>query len=649
VISKETIQQIQSRIDIVDIVGSFVKLKRRGTNYLGLCPFHNEKSPSFTVSGVKEIYKCFGCGKSGNSISFLMELEKYSYVEALRWLANKYGIEIEETQVSPEQKLQQQASDSLYIINNFAQKYFTDALLNTDEGKDIALSYLKERGFRKDIINKFQLGYNPNAGDSFAKAATAAQYNTELLLKTGLVVSRENGLRDNYKERIIFPIHNQSGKVLGFGARLIKKNDKAPKYINTPENEIYVKSKILYGSYFARTAIDKADECLLVEGYTDVVSLHQAGIENVVASGGTSLTPDQLRLIKKYTNNLTIIYDGDGAGVKAALRGMDLALEEGLNVRLVLIPDNEDPDSYVNKIGATAFIQFIQNNKKDFVLFQLGQSLIEAGNDSVKKTAIVNRIAETISKITKAEHFTKRQDYIKQVAEMLKIEEAGLNDLVNKFIRDKVQKEQFKQIDEPVNADINAGENETQQEEVSSNLFFKDEQQERAIVRSLIEFGLKTWDEEKQITVADFILHEMEHNELDAMIENKNIVEVITLYKNWYKAGNSPTEKDFLYYENPEINNLVIQLMDSQTEISANWSKKFEGKIATRDELFKEEVHSTLTYFKLRKLKKLIDENQRALEKAATSEDQILHLQVHAELKQIEKDITKLFGTVILK
>jgi DNA primase len=649
VISKETIQQIQSRIDIIDIVGSFVKLKRRGTNYLGLCPFHNEKSPSFTVSGVKEIYKCFGCGKSGNSISFLMELEKYSYVEALRWLANKYGIEIEETQVSPEQKLQQQASDSLYIINSFAQKFFSDALLQTDEGKDIALSYLKERGFREDIINKFQLGYNPNSGDAFAKAATAAQYNTDLLVKSGLVVSRENGLRDNYKERIIFPIHNLSGKVLGFGARLIKKNDKAPKYINTPENEIYVKSKILYGSYFARTAIDKADECLLVEGYTDVVSLHQAGVENVVASGGTSLTPDQLRLIKKYTNNLTIIYDGDGAGVKAALRGMDLALEEGLNVRLVLIPDNEDPDSYVNKIGATAFIQFIQDNKKDFVLFQLGQSLVEAGNDSIKKTAIVNRIAETISKITKAEHFTKRQDYIKQVAEMLKIEEAGLNDLVNKFIRDKVQKEQFKQIDEtPV--DNNAvGENDLPQDDLSTNLFFKDEQQERAIVRSLIEFGLKNWDEENNQTVADFILQEMEQNELEAMIENKNIVSIINLYKTWYKAGNSPTEKDFLYYENPEINNLVIQLMDSQTEISANWSKKFEGKIATRADLFKEEVNSTLAYFKLRKLKKLIDENQRALEKAFTTEDQMLHLQMHAELKQIEKNITNKFGTVIVK
>ncbi len=644
-ISKETIQQIQSRIDIVDIVGSFVKLKRRGSNYLGLCPFHNEKSPSFTVSGAKEIYKCFGCGKSGNSIGFLMELEKYSYVEALRWLANKYGIEIEETEATPEAKLYQQASDSLYVINNFGQKFFSEALFDTEEGQDIALSYLKQRGFREEIIKKFQLGYNPAGGDVFAKAALAAQYNPELLQKSGLVVMRDQGLRDNYRERIIFPIHNQSGKVLGFGARLIKSNDKAPKYINTPENEIYVKSKILYGSYFARMAIDKADECLLVEGYTDVVSLHQAGVENVVASGGTSLTPDQLRLVKKYTNNLTIIYDGDGAGVKAAVRGMDLALEEGLNVRLVLIPDNEDPDSYVNKIGAAAFKEFVENNKKDFVIFQLGLSLEEAGNDSVKKSAIVNRIAETISKITKAEHFTKRQDYVKQVAEMLKIEEAGLNDLVNKFIREKVQKVEGRQL--AVDSEQLANEDhQASDESYTENLFNKDEKQERAIVRSLLEFGLKQWDEET--TVANYIFTEMDENDLEAMIENTNLISIINLYKTWYKEGKNPTDKDFLYYEDATINNLVINLMDSQTEISANWSRIFEGKIATREDLFKEEVISTLTHFKLRKIKKLIEQNNNEMKTVSTEEAMIL-IRVQQALKKVEKQLTANMGTVFFK
>src|SRR5882724_133619 len=392
-ITQQSIQQILSRIDIIEIVGGFVKLKKRGVNYLGLCPFHNEKTPSFTVSPAKEIYKCFGCGRSGNAISFLMEHEKYSYVEALKWLANKYNVEIEETESSPELKLQQQAAESLHILNSFAQKYFTDKLFNSEEGQDIGLSYLKERGFREEIMLKFQLGYCTEAYDAFAKSALAAQYNLEYLQKSGLVVVRDGRTIDNYRGRIIFPVHNQTGKVVGFGARIIKNNDRAPKYINTPENEIYVKSKILYGSYFARHAIDKHDECLLVEGYTDVISLHQAGVENVVASGGTSLTQDQLRLVKKYTNNLTIIYDGDAAGIKAAQRGLDMALEEGLNVQLVLIPDNDDPDSYVNKIGASAFRDFITANKKDFVLFQLEISLKDAGTDTNKKATVVNQIA----------------------------------------------------------------------------------------------------------------------------------------------------------------------------------------------------------------------------------------------------------------
>ena len=642
-ISQETIQQIQNRIDITEIVGSFVKLKKRGANYLGLCPFHNEKSPSFTVSPAKEIYKCFGCGKSGNTIGFLMDLEKYSYVESLRWLANKYNVEIEETEVSPETRLQQQSADSLYAINNFAQKHFTDALFDS-EGRDVALSYLKERGFREEIIKKFQLGYDPASGDSFAKAAIKGQYNPELLQKSGLVVNRDETLRDNYRGRIIFPVHNQSGKISGFGARLIKNNDKAPKYINTPENEIYVKSRILYGSYFARMAIDKADECLLVEGYTDVVSLHQAGIENVVASGGTSLTPDQLRLVKKYTNNLTIIYDGDGAGVKAAVRGMDLALEEGLNVKLVLIPDNEDPDSYVNKLGPAAFADFVRENKKDFVIFQLGISLAEAGNDSAKKSLIVNRIAETISKITKAEHFTKRQDYIKQVAEMLKIEEAGLNDLVNKFIREKVQKDEGRQFSKE---ELHVSDEDEAQNKNSPDLLFnKDEMQERAIVRSLLEFGLKEW--EKNITVADYILKEFD-NDLENMIENSSLVSVINIYRKLYQEGNEPTAKDFLYHSDKELSLLVIDIMDSQSEISPNWANRYEGKIYTREDLFKEEVISTFSYFKLRKIKRMIDENHREMEKAGTDEEQFLYLKTHLALKKEEQAITEQTGTVIFK
>jgi DNA primase len=644
-ISQNSIQQIQSRIDITEIVGSFIKLKKRGTNYLGLCPFHNEKSPSFTVSPAKEIYKCFGCGKSGNTISFLMEHEKYSYVEALRWLAAKYNVEIEETEVSPEVKVLQQTADSLYIINSFAQKYFSHALMETEDGKAIALSYLKERGFREEIIQKFQLGYNPEERDSFTKAALAAQYNLEYLQKTGLVAVRDERPMDNYRGRIIFPIHNQSGKVLGFGARIIKKNDKAPKYINTPENEIYVKSKLLYGSYFARMAIDKADECLLVEGYTDVVALHQAGIENVVASGGTSLTPDQLRLIKKYTSNLTIIYDGDNAGIKAALRGLDLALEESLNVKLVLIPDKEDPDSYVNKVGAAAFTEFISNNKKDFILFQLEIALQDAGNDSNKKSAVVNRMAETIARINKTEDFTRQQDYIKRCSEILKIEESGMHALVNKFIREKIVKEENKNTREEQFTSTN--EPGPGIEDDAAMLLNKDEMQERGMIRSLLEWGIKDWDGTQR--VADYMFTEIAENQLDELIDNKELVRVMETYKTWYNAGIEPTAKNFLYHEDLPLSSLVVGLMDVSYEISPNWKEHFEGHIPTREELYQQEVFSTLNYLKLRKIKRLMDENQRDLEKPHTSDEQMILLQTHQHLKQVEIALTKQLGTVIFR
>lgn len=646
IIAQNTIQQILSRVDIIDIIGTFVKLKKRGANYLGLCPFHNEKSPSFTVSPAKEIYKCFGCGRSGNSISFLMEAEKYSYVEALRWLANKYGVEIEETETSPEYKQQQQAADSLYIINNFAQQFFSTQLFETNEGQDIALSYLKQRGFREDTIKKFQLGYNPEAKDTFSKAALAAQYNQEYLLKSGLVNNREDILYDNYRGRIIFPIHNQSGKVLGFGARIIKKNDKAPKYINTPENEIYVKSKVLYGSYFARQPIDKADECLLVEGYTDVVSLHQAGIENVVASGGTALTPDQLRLIKKYTNNLTIIYDGDNAGVKAALRGLDLALEEGLNVQLVLIPDGEDPDSYVNKVGSSAFATFIATNKKDVILFQLNIALAEAGNDNNKKSLVINQIAETIAKINKLEDFSKQQAYIKQSAEILKIEESGLIALVNKHIKEKVYKDETKAFrnQEFLNEAVD---NALQIDNDAALLLSKDEQHERAMVRSLLEFGNKPWNDEE--TVAKYMFAEIAENQLSDLIDNKNLVRLLDTYKIWYDNGIEPTTKNFLYHDDVELSTLAVSIMDFNYEISPNWSAHFEGHIPTREDLFKEEVFSTLNYLKLRKIKRLIDENQRELEKAIGNDEQMICLQTHQHLKQVEMELTKQLGTVIFR
>ena len=646
-IPQETIQQIVSRIDIIEIISSFIRLKKRGVNYIGLCPFHNEKSPSFTVSPSKEIYKCFGCGRSGNTISFLMEHEKYSYVEALKWLAGKYNVEIEETAVSPEFKEQQQVADSLYIINKFAKDFFHEILFNKDEGINVGLGYLKERGFREDIIKKFELGYNPDARDTFTKAAIDAQFNPDLLKKSGLVVARDNGLQDNYRGRIIFPVHNHTGKISGFGARLIRNNDKAPKYINTPENEIYVKSKILYGSHFARQAIDKADECLLVEGYTDVLALHQAGIENVVASGGTSLTPDQLRLIKKYTRNLTILYDGDPAGIKAALRGLDLALEEGLNVRLVLLPNQEDPDSYINKNGVTSFTSFIRDNKKDFILFQLEFALMDAGDDTNKRSQVVNRIAESISKINKAEDFVKQQDYIHKTAELLKIDESGLHTLVNKYIREKLIKEEkrfisdekfFQQQPSGIATEFPENDND------ALELLNRDEVSERAVVRCLIEYGLMEWQAGK--TVADYLLYECIDDEI---ITNPALLKIINNYRFWYEEKLEPTAKNFLYGDDLEMSRMVVSIIEFPYELSPGWQKNYEMPVPTREDNYKEEIISTLNYLELKKIKKLIGLNQKELEETTSPERQTFLMQTHIRLKDLETKITKGTGAVILK
>ena len=639
-ISQDTIQQITNRIDIVEIVGEFVKLKKRGANYLGNCPFHNEKSPSFTVSPSKEIYKCFGCGKSGNAIGFIMEHEKYSYVEALKWIAVRYNIQIEETEVSPEIKQQQQVAESLFVLNSFAQKHLSNNLFNTEEGKSVGLSYLQHRGFREDILQKFLIGYNLEARDDLTKAFIQNQFNLEFAQKASLVTLRNDEPVDNYRGRITFPIHNQSGKIIGFGARIIKSNDKAPKYINTQENEIYSKSKVLYGLYFARQAINKFDECLLVEGYTDVVSLHQAGIENVVASGGTSLTPDQLRLIRKHTNNLTIIYDGDSAGVAAALRGLDKALEEGLNVKLVLIPDNEDPDSYVKKIGASPFRDFIDQNKKDFIIFQLEVMLQQAGNDTAKRSAVVNQVAETLSKFQRAEDFVKQQDYIRQCSTMLHIDETGLTNLVNKIKRDKLVKEENKQSQA---IPIVPVDEENKQLDDTSSLLLNDEYQERDLLRVLLEHGLLQWDEEK--TMAEYIFEELESYSID----NSDLELLLTIYKDQYYNGLQPGAKTLLYHENEMIRKLVINLTMQQYELSPNWDKKLEGMNINNRDISRQDVIMSLNYFKLRKLKRMFDENQHDIQNAKTFEEQMTFIKIHKGLKDEEQKITKELGTVIIR
>ncbi len=682
-ISKNTVQQIISRLEILDIVGGFVKLKRRGTNYLGLCPFHNEKSPSFTVSPSKEIFKCFGCGKSGNSISFIMEHEKLSYVEALRWLAAKYNIQIEETAVSPQQRLQVQTSESLFIINQFAQKFFSEQLFETENGNDIALSYMKERGFTEDVLRKFGVGYSPDSRDLFTKKAIAAQFNQELLQKSGLVVLRNEQFQDNYRDRIIFPVHNHIGKIIGFGARLIKKNDKAPKYINTPENELYVKSKILYGTYFAKQAIDKLDECLLVEGYTDVISLHQSGIENVVASGGTSLTSDQLRLIKKYTKNLTIIFDGDSAGIKAALRGLDMAIEEGLNVKLLLIPDNEDPDSFIKKYGSKVFLKFIQTNKQDFIIFKLEALRKEFRNDVSKKGEIVEQIAQTISKIDKVEDFTKQQDYIRTISGQLQIDEGGFTDLVNKYIRNRLASNENKL---PIKELENFAENSKKGEQSdfsdqSFELIFRDECQEKEVARVLIEFGEKPYNSNE--TVAQHIINIKPDDEL---FQNTGVLKIINEYSEHLKRGSFPDKTFFIYHPDLEISALVVSLFEIKYQESERWKRELSSSTGYQPTLTQqsyeeymsaiknpellskflnlskdnshEQVHSAALYLNLKKVIHLISQHTLDFEKENPTQEQLKSKEIYEgmknyiltqmALKEIEKKTINGNGTVIM-
>ena len=482
---------------------------------------------------------------------------------------------------------------------------------------------------------------------------------------------------DNYRGRIIFPVHNPGGKVLGFGARVLKNNDRAPKYINTPENEIYVKSKILYGSYFARQAIDRGDECLLVEGYTDVISLHQAGIENVVASGGTSLTTDQLRLIKKYTNNVTIIYDGDAAGVKAALRGLDMALEEGLNVKLVLIPDNEDPDSYVNKVGPSVFREFVQKNKRDFILFQLDVALKDAGPDSTKKAEVVNQIAETISRINKAEDFTKQQDYIKQCSEILKIDESGLHALVNKFIRNRIiTQEKSLPFEQARHHEENAKKaQETDYDDATFDLLFKDELQERELARILLEYGTRYWDDRQLI--AEYVLSEMID---ETLLDNPDIINLINVIKQQLQIAPQQLNKNyFIYHPDSKLGSLAVSLLNFPYEESEHWKREYSQATGYQKRLFEqsyeefiqtvardndqqlmrylkmdedrthEEVESALNYLKLRKIKRMLKENHADMEKMHSKEEQEMLFRTHEHLKQMERAITEKLGTVILR
>ena len=420
---------------IVDVVSEFVTLRRRGVNYVGLCPFHNEKTPSFSVSPSKGVCKCFSCGKGGNVVHFIMEHEQLNYYEALKWLAKKYGIEVKERELSDEEKQAQSVRESLFLVNDFANKYFQDILHNHRDGQAVGMSYFRQRGFRDDIIKKFQLGFSTEGRDALYQEAKKKGFNTDYLVKTGLCYTRDDGqLRDRFWGRVIFPVHTLSGKVVAFGGRILKSDTKVAKYVNSPESEIYHKSRELYGIYFAKQAIVKQDKCFLVEGYTDVISMHQAGVENVVASSGTALTSGQIRMIHRFTNNITVLYDGDWAGIKASLRGIDMLLEEGMNIKVMLLPDGDDPDSFARKHNATEFQEYITAHEVDFIRFKTNLLMSDAKGDPYKRSEVIKDIVKSIAVIPEA---IMRSEYIKECSQMLHIEERILVSEVAKLKKEK--------------------------------------------------------------------------------------------------------------------------------------------------------------------------------------------------------------------
>ena len=433
-IDQSTIDRILDAAQIVDVVSEFVTLRKRGVNYIGLCPFHNEKTPSFSVSPSKGVCKCFSCGKGGNVVHFIMEHEQLSYYEALKWLAKKYNIEIKERELTDAEKQAQSLRESLFVVNQFASEYFQDILYNHIDGQRIGMTYLRSRGFRDDIIRKFQLGYSTDAPDGLARAAAQKGFREEFLEKTGLCYRKDNGtLHDRFWGRVIFPVHTLSGKVVAFGGRVLSSATKnvQMKYVNSPESEIYHKSRELYGMYFAKQAIVRQDCCFLVEGYTDVISMHQSGIENVVSSSGTALTSDQIRLIHRFTNNITLLYDGDGAGIKASIRGIDMLLEEGMNIKVCLLPDGDDPDSFARKHNATDYQAYINAHEVDFIRFKTNLLLEEAGRDPIKRAGLISSIVKSISVIPDA---IVRSVYIRECSQLLQMEEKILVEATAKLI-----------------------------------------------------------------------------------------------------------------------------------------------------------------------------------------------------------------------
>jgi len=618
-IDQTTIQQILDAAEIADVVGEFVTLKRRGTSLIGLCPFHNEKTPSFNVSQAKGIYKCFGCSKGGSSVNFIMEHEHLSYTDALRWLAKKYNIDIREREESPENVKERNDRESQLIISEFAQKFFSEQLWDTNSGRLVGLSYLRQRGMRDDIIKKFGIGYCPEGKDLMTNAALKEGFRMEFLEKTGLTIKREDWIRDRFAGRVMFPIHGISGRVIGFGGRTLMQDKTIAKYLNSPESDIYHKSRVLYGIFQAKRSIIQQDKCYLVEGYTDVTSLHQAGIENVVASSGTSLTIDQIRLIRRFTNNVTIIYDGDQAGIKASMRGIDMVLEEGINVKVLPLPEGEDPDSFSRSMSATQLAQYIKDNETDFINFKTKLLLVGVEKDPISRAKLITDIVSSISVIP---HEIVRSEYLKECSRLLDVREEILYNEIRK-LKTKTEDEMIKHQERELIREANVKSQPVPLPVPENNPC---ETEEIELLKLLIKYGLhkifevenpETGDVET-INVAGYVLSELDADQLESV--NPVIRAVFDEYAVHFEEPNFDAIKYFVNHPHNQISQLVSDILSEKNKLSEFWRKR-GSFIEEEHEILYQLVPKVLQEYKLRYISYLIAQTELGIRKASEQND----------------------------
>lgn len=660
-IDQATIDRILDAAQIVEVVSDFVTLRKRGVNYVGLCPFHNEKTPSFSVSPSKGLCKCFSCGKGGNAVHFIMEHEQMSYPEALRYLAKKYNIEIKERELTNEEKEVQSNRESMFIVNNFARDYFQNILKNHIDGRSIGLAYFRQRGFRDDIIDKFQLGFSTEGRDALAQEALRKGFKQEFLVKTGLCYETDDHkLRDRFWGRVMFPVHTLSGKVVAFGGRVLStENKKLAKYVNSPESEIYHKSNELYGIYFAKQAIVKQDRCFLVEGYTDVISMHQSGVENVVASSGTSLTPGQIRLIHRFTNNITVLYDGDMAGIKASIRGIDMLLEEGMNIKVCLLPDGDDPDSFARKHNATEFQNFIQEHETDFIRFKAQLLMEDAGKDPMKRAELINDIVRSIAVIPEA---IVRDVYIKECGQLLRIEDKLLVSEVAK--RRELQTEKGNKPIASNNAptpqpgempppfppeemEADTYQSFIPQEGKEGQEFYK---YERLIIQMIVRYGEKVMcnltDEEGNevpVTVVEYVINDLKEDEL--AFHNPLHRRILSEASEHIHDQEFASERFFVAHPDPKISTIATELASDRYQLSKYHSKT--QKLVTDEERLYEMVPMLMINFKNAIVAEELKHIMYALQDPSIANDNAqcdAVMQRYKEMKEIQNLMAKRLG-----